>query len=332
VSVRKQSVLILFMFVLVLGFCGSSHTADEKAVELARKEGRVSFYTSMAAVESKLLADAFQVKYPFLRVEIMRLSSDKLLQRILTEHRAGTNLFDAVTNSSMEVHLLNKAGLLARYASPEAISFFADSKDPAGRWVDMYSNLRVVTYNTRFVPRDRVPKRYEDLLEPAWKGQIGFPEAQYAWYATMLRVMGEENGRRFMQGLGRQGLHYRAAPVLITQFVAAGEFNLGLVYENQVFRFKNQGAPLDVAPLPFVTKNMHPLGLAAAAPHPNAGKLFVDFVLSKEGQLIIKKLGRVVSRSDIAQDELGRIKMVAEDISIADRINQVMGEYKKYFE
>ena len=118
----------------------------------------------------------------------------------------------------------------------------------------------------------------------------------------------------------------------VDQFVAAGEFNLGLVYENQVFRFKNQGAPLALAPLPFVTKNMHPLGLAAAAPHSNAGKLFVDFALSKEGQLLIKNLGRVVSRTDIPQDELGRLKMVAEDISIADRINQVMDEYKKYLE
>jgi ABC-type Fe3+ transport system substrate-binding protein len=87
-----------------------------------------------------------------------------------------------------------------------------------------------------------------------------------------------------------------------------------------------------LAPLPFVTKNMHPLALAAAAPHPNAGKLFIDFVLSKEGQLLIKNLGRVVSRTDIQQDEFARIKIIAEDVSIADRIQQVMNDYKKYLE
>jgi iron(III) transport system substrate-binding protein len=222
--------------------------------------------------------------------------------------------------------------LLARYASPEASLFFADSKDPGGRWVDMYSNLRVLTYNTRLVPKEKVPHRYEDLLDSAWKGQIGFPEKQYAWYATMVRVMGEEKGKKFMQALGRQNLQYRNAPVLITQFVAAGEFNIGLVYENQVFRFQSQGAPLALAPLPFVTKNMHPLGLAAAAPHPNAGKLFVDFVLSKEGQHLMKKLGRVISRMDIPQEELGRVKMIAEDVSIAERMNQVVDEYNKYLE
>ena len=332
VSVRGKQFFVLFVFLFLGGVSARSYAADEKTVVLAKKEGQVSFYTSMAATESKLLADAFQTKYPPIKVDITRLSSDKLLQRIVTEKRTGANLFDVVTNSTMEVHLLNKAGLLARYASPEASSFFADSKDPAGRWVDMYSNLRVVTYNTRLVPKEKVPKRYEDLLDPAWKGQIGFPEGQYAWYATLLRIMGEEKGKKFMQALGRQDLHYRSAPVLITQFVAAGEFNLGLVYENQVFRFKNQGAPLALAPLPFVTKNMHPLGLAAAAPHANAGKLFVDFVLSKEGQMLIKNLGRVVSRTDIPQDELGRVKIIAEDISIAERINQVMEDYKRYLE
>jgi len=332
VSVRGKQFFVLLVFLFLGGVSARSYAADEKTVVLAKKEGQVSFYTSMAATESKLLADAFQTKYPPIKVDITRLSSDKLLQRIVTEKRTGANLFDVVTNSTMEVHLLNKAGLLARYASPEASSFFADSKDPAGRWVDMYSNLRVVTYNTRLVPKEKVPKRYEDLLDPAWKGQIGFPEGQYAWYATLLRIMGEEKGKKFMQALGRQDLHYRSAPVLITQFVAAGEFNLGLVYENQVFRFKNQGAPLALAPLPFVTKNMHPLGLAAAAPHANAGKLFVDFVLSKEGQMLIKNLGRVVSRTDIPQDELGRVKIIAEDISIAERINQVMEDYKRYLE
>ena len=329
---HKESLYPLLLFTLIWFCRGYAIAADEKALQLAKKESQVSFYTTMAATESKLLADAFQAKYPFMRVDITRLSSDKLLQRITTEHRTGAHLFDVVTNSGMEVHLLKKANLLARYVSPEAQFFFADSKDPAGGWVDMYSNLRIVTYNTRLVPREKVPKRYEELLDPAWKGQIGFPEGQYAWYATLLRVMGDERGRKFMQALGRQELHYRNAPVLIAQFVAAGEFNLGLVYENQVLRFKKQGAPLGIAPLPFVTKNMHPLAIAASAPHPNASKLFVDFVLSKEGQLMMKNLGRVVSRTDIPQDEFGQVKIIAEDIAIADRIGQITEEYKRYFQ
>ena len=323
---------VLLAISLLAVFSHSLLAADEKTVDGARKEGAVSFYTTMAATESKLLADAFQVKYPFLKVEITRLGSEKLLQRILTEHRAGRGMFDAVSNSGFEMHLLNKARLLARYQSPEFAAFASDSKDRAGYWVDMYSNVRVLAYNNRLVPKEKVPRSYDDLLDPAWKGAIGFPEGQYAWYGTMLRVMGEEKGRKFMQALARQELQYRASQVLITQFVAAGEFNLGFVYDNQVLRFKKEGAPLGVAPLPFVTKNMHPLGLAAAAPHPNAGKMFIDFMLSREAQTVMKNLGRVVSRSDIVQDELGRLKLIADDITLAERLNPLMEEYKKYFQ
>jgi len=159
-------------------FSSLVRAADERTIEAARKEGAVSFYTTMAATESKLFADAFQNKYPFLKVEITRLGSEKLLQRILTENRAGRGLFDATSNSGFEMHLLNKARLLARYQSPEFNSFLADSKDRAGYWVDMYSNVRVLTYNSRLVPKEKVPRNYEDLLDPGWKGAIGFPEAQ----------------------------------------------------------------------------------------------------------------------------------------------------------
>lgn len=331
-TISRSTRLILFAFSLTGFFRHGLYAADDKTVAAARKEGTVSFYTSMAATESKLLADAFQTKYPFLKVEITRLGSEKLLQRIYTEHRAGRDLFNVVTNSGFEMHLLNKARLLARYQSPEFDAFAADSKDRAGYWVDMYSNLRVMTYNTRLVAKEKVPRSYEELLDPAWKGAIGFPEGQYSWYGTMLRVMGEEKGRQFMQGLARQELQYRASQVLITQFVAAGEFNLGFVYDNQVLRFRKEGAPLGIAPLPFVTKNMHPIGLSAAVPHPNAGRLFIDFVLSREGQTLMKNLGRVISRSDIPQEDLGRFKMIADDITLADRINQLMEDYKKYLQ
>jgi iron(III) transport system substrate-binding protein len=304
--------------------------ADDKISELAKKEARVSFYTTMGADEAKMLADAFQSKYPSVRVEITRLGSEKLLQRVLTESRAGSHLFDAVSNSGMEIYLLAKMGLLARYMTPEFSSFMADSKDPAGRWVDLYSNLRMIGYNTRLVPKEKIPKRYEDLLESGWKGQIGFPEGQYSWYATMLKIMGEEKGRKFFQGLGRQDLNYRGAQVMIAQMISAGEFNLGFTYDTQILRFRNRGAPIDVAPLPFVTKNIHPLALAARAPHPNAGKLFIDYALSIEGQTFIKNLGRVISRSDIPQDDLARTKMISEDVTIADRLNQLMEDYRKY--
>jgi iron(III) transport system substrate-binding protein len=324
------------IFLIVFLACSAARgaapvgAADDKTLELGKKEGRVSFYTTMGADECRMLVDAFQAKHPSIRVEMTRLGSEKLLQRIITESRAASHLFDAVSNSGMEIYLLAKMGLLARHTTPEFSSFMADAKDPAGQWVDMYSNLRMIGYNTRLVPKEKIPQRYEDLLEPGWKGQIGFPEGQYSWFATMLKIMGEERGKKFFSGLARQELNYRGAQVLIAQMISAGEFNAGFTYDTQILRFKNRGAPIDVAPMPFVTKNIHPLALSARAPHSNAGKVFIDYVLSREGQLFIKNLGRVISRSDIPQEELARTKVISEDVTIADRLNQVIDDYKTY--
>ena len=115
------SVSKIFLALCVL--CCSARTAlvraaDDKMLELAKKEARVSFYTTMGADEAKMLADAFQSKYPSIRVEITRLGSEKLLQRIITESRAGSHLFDAVTNSGMEIYLLTKMGLLGALYDP----------------------------------------------------------------------------------------------------------------------------------------------------------------------------------------------------------------------
>ncbi len=320
----------ILALLLVISCARIGGAADDKTLELAKKEGRVNFYTSMGSDESKIVADAFTAKYPAIRVDITRLGSEKLMQRLITEARAGSHFFDAVTNSGMEIHLLGKMGLLARHQSPEFAAFMADAKDPTWRWADMYSNLRLVAYNTRLVAKDKIPRRYEDLLDPAWKGQIGFPEGQYSWFAAMLKIMGEERGRKFFQGLARQELNFRGAQVLVTQMIAAGEFAIGFVYDTQVLRFKKRGAPIEIAPLPFVTKNIHPLALAAHAPHANAGKVFIDYVLSKEGQLLIKNMGRVISRSDIPQEEFAGVKIISEDVTVADRLNAVIADYKKY--
>jgi iron(III) transport system substrate-binding protein len=328
----KRSAINWLMAIMLAASAAVADAADDKTIELAKKDGRVSFYTSMGADESKMVADAFQAKYPGIKVEITRLGSEKLLQRILNEKRAGSHLVDAVTNSGMEIQMLGRAKMLARHIPPEFSSFLPESRDATWGWADMYSNIRLVAYNTQMVPKDKIPRRYEELLEPMWKGQIGFPEGQFSWFATMLKVMGEANGRKFFQGLARQNLNYRNSQNLVTQFVSAGEFSLGFVYDTQVLRFKKRGAPIDIAPLPFITQNIHPLALSAQAPHPNAAKVFIDYVLSKEGQTFIKNMGRVTSRSDIPRDDFAKAKIIFDDPTIVDRLNGVMDDYRKYFQ
>jgi iron(III) transport system substrate-binding protein len=304
---------------------------DSDLLAHAKKEKTVNLYTSMEARESRLIADAFQQRYPSLSVDITRVSSNRLLQKIDTEHRAGRNLFDVVITSGLEVRYLINSGLIGPYVSPEAKAFFPDSKDPQGRWVDVYSSLRVFAHNTKLVARDAAPKQYEDLLAPRWKGLIGLPSREYSWFATATRALGKD-GTKFMEGLGKQKPNFRPSHVLVLQLITAGEFNLGLVYQHQLVRYKKLAAPVDLTPLPFATKNIHPIALAAQPPHANAAKLLIDFILSKETQTTVRSFGRTVSRTDVPQDEMNKFKVVAEEIELADQMNDIAADYEKYLE
>ena len=337
---RTRGVWVIFhhliLAIMLTSFpVGNAFAAAPQEQDLlanAKKEKTVNLYTSMEARESRQIADVFQQRYPFLTVDISRISSNRLLQRIMTEHRAGKGIFDVIITSGLEVRYLIKSGLISPYASPEAKAFFADSKDPQGLWVDVYSSLRVFAYNSKLVSREDVPRQYEDLLAPKWKAMIGLPSKEYGWFATVVRALGKEGGRKFMEALGRQQPHYRPSHVLILQLVAAGEFNTGLVYQHQLERYKKLAAPVEVAPLPFATKNIHPIAVAAAAPHAGAARLLVNFVLSKETQTLIRSFGRTVSRTDIPQDEIGKMKTVVEEIELADRMNEITAEYDKYLQ
>ena len=100
--------------------------------------------------------------------------------------------------------------------------------DDQSYWTSILSNVNVVVYNTKLVPRDSVPKRYEDLLDAKWTGKMGMEQYAYEWFANLLYVMGEENGKAFMKKLGEQKIVYRGGRTLNTELLAAGEFSLGI--------------------------------------------------------------------------------------------------------
>jgi iron(III) transport system substrate-binding protein len=181
-------------------------------------------------------------------------------------------------------------------------------------------------YNTRAVPKASVPKSYSDLLRPEWKGQIGLEGRAYEWFGTMLKAMGEEKGLPYMRELAKQA-QLRAGRTLLAQLVAAGEFKGALTAYSQTFEvLKPSGAPVDWVYLNPVFANIHPTGVAAKAPHPNAGRLFIDFVLSKRGQELIRGMGRIPDRIDTPPEQARLI----EGIKPVFAPTEVLEEFERY--
>src|SRR6185436_15821330 len=137
-------------------------------------------------------------------------------------------------------------------------------------------------------------KTYEDLLQPKWRGKLGIEASNVAWFAAVAQAMGEEKGLAYFQKLAAMRPQIRSGHTLMTELMAAGKIPVVLTLYNQaVDKMKEKGAPIDWKPLAPAFGRADGIAVAKRAPHPHAALLFADFVLSPEGQRIIKERSRV---------------------------------------
>ena len=169
----------------------------------AEAEGKLMFYATFNAADSKMLADGFRQAYAKIDATFYRTTDAALMERILTESRAGQNLWDVAVTTSFYGHNLKKRGLFAIYDSLERKYFREGYKDAQGAWTSVYTNYAAFGYNTSAVPKTAVPKSHADLLKSEWKGQVGIDSKAYEWFGTMLKGMGEEKGLADMRELAQ---------------------------------------------------------------------------------------------------------------------------------
>ena len=322
---------ILALFIGLFGFAGSVWPADD-LVAGAKKEGEVNLYLSTDLSDANGMIQSFRKKYPFVEVKFFRAGNDKLLNRILTETGAGRFDGDVILISSFEVRVLIQKKLLQKYLSPERSNYPEGFTDKEGYWTSVYSIPRVVAYNTKLLRADAAPKTYEDLLQPRWKNSFSMSNSAVLWYTGFLKFYGEEKGRDYMNKLAAQKPLFRDSESIITQLLAAGEFPLGLTYSHQVGTMKRKGAPLDwVRTAQPIVTGLKPISLSIRAAHPNAGKLFIDFILSKEGQELIRSFNRISGRADVASELIEGAKLYPAEPRWGDDYGKHVEEFRAIF-
>jgi len=277
--------------------------APARPADAAGAERELVWYTAMNTPDAAPLRKLFREKYPEVNLTILRQPGEKIRTRILTEMRAGKFFWDVVSFNHLDIDALAQEGLLAAYASPETRSGFpGGAVDPQGRWAAIYVRQYVIGYNTRSVPRLQAPKSWEDLLQPVWKEKFAMDESDVEWYAAMLDYLGREKGGAFMRSLARQKPQFRRGHSLLAKLLVAGDFPLALVHAAEMDEARRAGAPVDwVRTLDPVITSPSQVAVSAKAPHPNAARLFVDLLLSAEGQTLIRDRGRVPARNDLAR-------------------------------
>jgi iron(III) transport system substrate-binding protein len=259
----------------------------------AKQEGVVSIYTSLNTQDSGPLTAAFEQKYG-IRTALWRSSSERVIQRAVSEARARRFASDVFETNGPEMEALYREGLLDEFRSPH----FADLPEAAfpshRHYVADRFNFFTIGYNTDLVPPDEVPGSYEDLLHPRFAGRIGLEASDWGWFGAMVKHMGEEQGLAYFRRLAAARPQVRSGHTLLGQLLASGELPLAVnLYNHNVERVAVQGAPVRWKALAPTFAQPNAIGLARRAPHPHAALLFADFVLSREGQEILKQRHRV---------------------------------------
>jgi iron(III) transport system substrate-binding protein len=265
---------------------------DQRLLDAAKKEGTLTFYTSMQTPESGPLSAAFEKKYG-IKVNLWRATSDQVVQRAITEARGNRNTVDVVETNAPEVEALGREGVVAEYFSPH-FKDFPDWALPAHhKWASARANLWIVAFNTNKVKREDIPKTYDGFADPKWRGRIGIESTDQDWMYAVIQFLGEERGMETFRKLSALKPDMRLGHALLAELIAAGEVPVGLtVYSGNADSLKKKSAPIDWMPVEPIVGRPQAVSVASRAPHPNAAMLFVDFVLSPDGQKVLNDLDR----------------------------------------
>jgi len=298
-TIAKVLVLVSFLFVVLQ----APQLNAKSLVEKAKEEGTVTFYSGLTIPDTQIVGAAFMKRYPFIQFDFIRLNSSKRLQRLIMEKQGGVSSGDISQAHVGWVEILRKEGITQKHVSPQAKDWPEGFKGPEGYWTTYYTTYHCFAYNTHMVSEQDAPKRYEDLLDPKWKGNIGMSSNEYEWYKGMLDLMGREKGLQFMKRYADQDLIINQGRTLSMQLMISGEFPIAKAAFHRALQMKKKGAPIQWVSFPTpVLVAMRALVLLANAPHPNAGKLFINWMLSKEGQTVLNSIDRHPVRKDIKVD------------------------------
>lgn len=313
--------ITLMALILTAGpFFATACASETAVIDKAKEEGKLVAYLAMNAADAVTVQASFEKKYPQIKVELVRMGAPSILQRILTESRSGKVIADVVLGFGFVHFELAQQKLLARYDSPERKSYVSQFKDPAGYWTNVMPIVHTIAYNPKLIANTELPTRYADLLLPKWQGKIGLNSNNLMFLAAMISHFGRDAGIDYLQKLAGQAPQVRAGGTLLATLVAAGEFPLGLsINENNVENLKLKGAPVDwLKPADPFYGELVPIGIMAGASHPNASRLFIDYVLSKEGQELFRNMGKIPARADVEPKinlDRDKIRMISAEES-----------------
>ena len=332
-----RKTLGFLLFALWIIPASVSLAQDSALIGAAKKEGKVVWYTSLALPSSTSIAHAFRTKYAGIDVEVHRTGSQRVLQRVMQEASANIKNVDVIhTSDAGHFVFFKDKGMLLKYTPQGTVPFPAGFKDKDGYYFGMRATLSVIAHNPKIVLDKDAPRTWKDLLNPKWKGKMVSAHPSYSGI-IMTHVVALVNlyGWDYFRDLAKNSLHLVQSANDPAGVVASGERPIGANgAEYFYYKTQKQGNPITIIyPKEGVPLIVSPVAISKDAPHPNAAKLFLEYIFAKESQqLLADREGLYTGHPEVTypQDKpkLKDLKLIAPD---ADELEKKSAETKKRF-
>ena len=304
-------------------------------IDGAKKEGKLMIYGTIVPQVMTLIQKGFEAQYG-IKVEYWRGDATKVIDRVLTEWRAGKPNFDVVIGARGPLALGKPENVFAKYSPPAAANFPAKFKDKDGQLTAMRITPVGVLYNTELVKSADVPNTFDDLLDGKWQGKISMPDpsrhastAQFLWNMEQLKG---DKWMDFVRGLAKQKPHLVESYSSVPNAIVRGESAVGITYVQYAGQFKG---PISFAPIDKVFADPSDAALSAKAPNMNAGKLFIEYLCSAEGQKKVAETGEFVLAPGIYPNIKGADKIMSSLLLMndasGDQLAKMQSEFRQLF-
>jgi len=311
-------------------------------VAAATKEGQITWYTSADLQLAEKVGKAFEQKFSGIRARVERAGGERIFSRVAQEYASGLHVPDAVsTGDAAQFIAWKRSGLLAAYVPDDvAKDIPAEHRDPDGHYATVRSSLCVMAYNTQLVNPAEAPKSFADLLDPKWKGKIVKAHPSYSGtIMTSTYQMVRELGWTYLEKLAQQQLLQIQSATDTPKKVVLGERPvMADGNESNVLLLKEAGQPIEaVYPAEGTPSIVQPSAIFKAAPHPNAARLFQNYLFSVEGQELFVNIGGLRSVHALVKDKPGRaplssIKVWKDDpAAVETQSEEIKQRYSRIF-
>lgn len=312
----------------------------DDVVAAAKTEGKVVFYNNLQPSGVEPLIEAFNAVYPEIEVEQIRLGSNPLVERFQTEFTAGRNLADVLITFPDERMAQGVAdGWMAEWTPPE-LPNFPPNINEGNKLFTLQFARDVIAWNTNLVKPGEEPKEWTDLFDPKWKGLVGMNPPWRSVSIQQIVAFWEnlgitdpaqkffDNDVRFFEGSGG-----------IAQAVLRGDVAIAELSDIPMNGLLEDGAPLGfVYPASGTTLTAAKAFVAAKAPHPNAGRVFMNWLMTADGQVSLQENGGL-SVTRIGAPPLSKLPATADLANVVDgasiitpeRQAKIVNEWREVF-